>query len=346
MLASLFERCLKRRGIKESDPYDWEKSEQVKTNTSQNGTQNQGNLTQMTSNASRTDFINKKNIAEQHVIPAKPFIEKSSTLTAEIKKKNELSPPQTTQLFKVQKTPSDTTITLPKTQISQNWPTAPQLILCSNRRSASQIDAHPRDSTQIKKSGKIRVPSNWGSTQRLSVLRASGAKTIGEEHSVTQYAVIDDDNVSVVGKGGGAAVTLASQWKSQFDDSEETDNEWKGENQSLNQKDKTSGISVSQPNLIIEVLIDKHTSADAIAPSTESAKVKELNQYQKKKRCLNISGIENYKNIEFLPRCWSVPVLGAYVRSDLEPPLIQQAAFDKMVNKFKLTKTVFNKTVS
>jgi hypothetical protein len=27
-----------------------------------------------------------------------------------------------------------------------------------------------------------------------------------------------------------AGLTLASQWKSQFDDSEETDNEWKGEN--------------------------------------------------------------------------------------------------------------------
>lgn len=29
---------------------------------------------------------------------------------------------------------------------------------------------------------------------------------------------------------GGGGLTLASQWKSQFDDSEETDNEWKGEN--------------------------------------------------------------------------------------------------------------------
>lgn len=25
MLASLFDRCMKRRGVKESDPYDWEK---------------------------------------------------------------------------------------------------------------------------------------------------------------------------------------------------------------------------------------------------------------------------------------------------------------------------------
>lgn len=26
MLISLFERCMKRRGVKESDPYDWEKA--------------------------------------------------------------------------------------------------------------------------------------------------------------------------------------------------------------------------------------------------------------------------------------------------------------------------------
>lgn len=26
MLASLFERCMKRRGVKEGDPYDWEKT--------------------------------------------------------------------------------------------------------------------------------------------------------------------------------------------------------------------------------------------------------------------------------------------------------------------------------
>lgn len=52
------------------------------------------------------------------------------------------------------------------------------------------------------------------------------------DYSITQFAQIDDDNVSAlqqVTKGGGG-LTLASQWKSQFDDSEETDNEWKGEN--------------------------------------------------------------------------------------------------------------------
>ncbi|XP_026734737.1 tau-tubulin kinase homolog Asator [Trichoplusia ni] len=51
------------------------------------------------------------------------------------------------------------------------------------------------------------------------------------DQSYTQFAVMDDENVSAlqqVTKGG--ALTLVSLWKSQFDDSEETtDNEWKQE---------------------------------------------------------------------------------------------------------------------
>ena len=49
--------------------------------------------------------------------------------------------------------------------------------------------------------------------------------------SITQFALADDDNVSQQAtKGGGGGLTLASQWKSQFDDSEETDNELKADN--------------------------------------------------------------------------------------------------------------------
>lgn len=42
---------------------------------------------------------------------------------------------------------------------------------------------------------------------------------------------------------GGGALTLASQWKSQFDDSEETtDNEWKQEPQSPDHRDKSHNM--------------------------------------------------------------------------------------------------------
>lgn len=99
----------------------------------------------------------------------------------------------------------------------------------------------------------LRPSSGTGSTQRLS---GGGGN---RDHSVTQFALIDDENVSALQQvcdiyiyiymfqwngvfdeisvcvqvtRGGGALTLASQWKSQFDDSEETtDNEWKQEPQ-------------------------------------------------------------------------------------------------------------------
>ncbi|KAJ9582731.1 hypothetical protein L9F63_022927, partial [Diploptera punctata] len=62
--------------------------------------------------------------------------------------------------------------------------------------------------------------------------RPISCKLNNRDASITQFAVIDDDNVSALQQvtRGGGGLTLASQWKSQFDDSEETDNEWKGEN--------------------------------------------------------------------------------------------------------------------
>lgn len=68
MLTGLFERCMKRRGVKESDPYDWEKTETASSGISQiNSVQLPtkidyvpGNITQMTvvaSNASGTDYV-------------------------------------------------------------------------------------------------------------------------------------------------------------------------------------------------------------------------------------------------------------------------------------------------
>lgn len=59
---------------------------------------------------------------------------------------------------------------------------------------------------------------------------------------------MDDDNVSALQQvtRGGGGLTLASQWKSQFDDSEETDNEWKAENlQSPEHNNKGNNVPLS-----------------------------------------------------------------------------------------------------
>lgn len=96
----------------------------------------------------------------------------------------------------------------------------------ANRRSATSTNLRPSSAGGGGSASTQRL-SSGGSTTR-------GSGGGGGDHSVTQFALIDDENVSAlqqVTKGGGA-LTLASQWKSQFDDSEETtDNEWKQEPQ-------------------------------------------------------------------------------------------------------------------
>ncbi|XP_063219538.1 tau-tubulin kinase homolog Asator [Bacillus rossius redtenbacheri] len=87
------------------------------------------------------------------------------------------------------------------------------------------------DREPLKERGKdhrIRRLHSSGDSSR----RPISSKMNNRDASVTQFAVIDDDNVSALQQmtKGGGGLTLASQWKSQFDDSEETDNEWKGEN--------------------------------------------------------------------------------------------------------------------
>ncbi|XP_017853661.1 tau-tubulin kinase homolog Asator isoform X2 [Drosophila busckii] len=102
----------------------------------------------------------------------------------------------------------------------------------ANRRSVTLTNLRPLSSG----SGTSATPIQRFSTGAAgSVLCTSATKSSAfGDHSVTQFALIDDENVSAlqqVTKGGGA-LTLASQWKSQFDDSEDTtDNEWKQEPQ-------------------------------------------------------------------------------------------------------------------
>lgn len=43
MLSTLFERCMKRRGVKETDPYDWEKLEGA-VHTASNNISSQNNM--------------------------------------------------------------------------------------------------------------------------------------------------------------------------------------------------------------------------------------------------------------------------------------------------------------
>lgn len=91
-----------------------------------------------------------------------------------------------------------------------------------------QYDVKVIGGTESRKNQRRHRP-NSGSSVNLQRLNSSGTN---RDHSITQFALIDDENVSALQQmtKGGGGLTLASQWKSQFDDSEETtDNEFKQE---------------------------------------------------------------------------------------------------------------------
>lgn len=109
-----------------------------------------------------------------------------------------------------------------------------QRVVQSNRRSATLTNLRPSSSGGTAVSASTQRANSGGGVTAIGSLTAKSSGTATGDHSVTQFALIDDENVSAlqqVTKGGGA-LTLASQWKSQFDDSEDTtDNEWKQEPQ-------------------------------------------------------------------------------------------------------------------
>ncbi|XP_043483044.1 tau-tubulin kinase homolog Asator isoform X2 [Leptopilina heterotoma] len=183
--------------------------------------------------------------------------------------------------------------------------------------------------------------------------------------SITQFAQIDDDNVSAlqqVTKGGGG-LTLASQWKSQFDDSEETDNEWKGDNlQSPEHKGghppsivphttttgneavaATTSTPVSQEGKVqVSVLPTSSQQQSLSAVQTALSRINEDSPHAAgRHRCLNIAGIEKYPELQrALPRAWSVPALAPHVRDYLEAPLVQQAAFDDLLYEVDVMRNI------
>ncbi|XP_022217249.2 tau-tubulin kinase homolog Asator isoform X2 [Drosophila obscura] len=101
-----------------------------------------------------------------------------------------------------------------------------------NRRSATSTNLRPSSSGAGSNSIQ-RINSASAGAAGAGTGSNTARSSVTGDHSVTQFALIDDENVSALQQvTRGGALTLASQWKSQFDDSEDTtDNEWNREPQ-------------------------------------------------------------------------------------------------------------------
>ena len=145
-----------------------------------------------------------------------------------------------------------------------------------------------------------RREENKRKSQNRQQQRSGKASVNRADFSITQFAQIDDDNVSAiqqVTKGGG--ITLASQWKSQFDDSEGTDNEWKPvenlpspEHKSHVVENVTANVTQQSPNILVTDASPRPLDLEKLLKKVQSC----------------------------LPKAWSFPALDA--QDNMEASLI------------------------
>ncbi|KAK9876223.1 hypothetical protein WA026_012525 [Henosepilachna vigintioctopunctata] len=343
MLISIFERCMKRRGVKESDPFDWERTSTSETITPQN-TQtttavaptsnikhtihsvdnNQENI-EPTDNKEIQDARRKKQetestvaIAELPIYVPRSHIDKNCNATS------------TDQILHAPRRRATSHLEQPFEKLDNE--------AVASTKSISDVNQKPaplrKSQSGVATLGRLRVvapvtgslveapstPEQERPRRRQpSAARSSRAGT--RDQSLTQFAVIDDENVT-----RGGALTLASQWKSQFDDSEETtDNEWKPES-----PEHRAGLGVPLENIVTAAPL-------ALSRISEDSRTSH-------RKYINIAGIEDYPQLMGgLPRAWSAPSLGPALRSGLKPPLLQQAAFDDLVFKVDIMRNVASK---
>ncbi|XP_019772963.2 tau-tubulin kinase homolog Asator isoform X3 [Dendroctonus ponderosae] len=371
MLISLFERCMKRRNVKESDPFDWEKptgdSQPIsQVSQVQPPTTTPTTLARQTTKLLTTTENNQENI--------EPTDNKEIQIDARRRIEAENTAPLAT----------DTQTNAGRPGVDKNCNATAVDQTSRRRRATSHFDQAPTD--RLDNEAAVASAKSTSDAPRPAPLRKSqsGAATLGRlrvatppqgqsgslgespatpeqerprrrapsaarssrgtrDQSVTQFAVMDDENVSQQVTRGGA-LTLVSQWKSQFDDSEETtDNEWKPESPEHHRGGGSHAGSIHQSHLQAAPV----ESLAGVTPQTQAvlSKISEDSKASHRKY-VNIAGIEDYPElVGALPRAWSCPALGPRIRRALKPPLLQQAAFDDLVFRMDVMRNVASKHI-
>jgi tau tubulin kinase len=353
MLINLFERCMKRRGVKPTDPYDWEKTPAgdnvtvtqtteaqpptapttLPRHTKHTTTDNNQENIEPTDNKEAQLEARRRRIETENTVPLGTDVQTNAVVRPVVDKNCNATPVEQVQQQ------------APRRRATSHLEQPPERLdneAVASAKSTSDANQKPaplrKSQSGVATLGRLRVVTpaqvqGGGSLvespatpeqerpRRRQPSAARSSRSGLRDQSLTQFAVIDDENVSQQVTRGGA-LTLASQWKSQFDDSEETtDNEWKPESPEHRATlVPNEGAAPGAPPPLSRISEDSRTSH---------------------KKYINIAGIEDYPELMGgLPRAWSTPSLGPYVRTGLKPPLLQQAAFDDLIFRVDVMRNV------
>ncbi|XP_015369788.1 PREDICTED: uncharacterized protein LOC107165871 isoform X2 [Diuraphis noxia] len=405
MLTGLFERCMKRRGVKECDQFDWEKTTEtvqpavtvsVITNnttpvisrpitcTSYGAEINNQLVTSTVDNGQEEEPVNKKNTPEEQIQCDNNIIYRRAQ-----KLESDANNSGSNKIISTDKNCNATSSTpldhlpipksSPKKVVQRRAVSMPGLereteLLDASKRNSSQtnctvdsgfpptplnVDGVPNSDlgnlntaviatqeankvitasspvveadsivNQIKKEQRSLHFARRQATPNRQILKSSA--TTARDVTYTQFAVIDDDNLSAMQQmtRGGGGLTLMSQWKSQFDDSEETDNEWKPENlQSPEHRLSLHGVSLSGKDNVYPQYLNNCKTPDKTSGRDQLAQC--FSKYT-----------DNLIHNSLLSRAWSEIQIASKLRSNLEPPWLQEAVFDDIVYELDTSRNI------
>ncbi|XP_021963759.1 tau-tubulin kinase homolog Asator isoform X2 [Folsomia candida] len=162
-----------------------------------------------------------------------------------------------------------------------------------------------------------------------------GKSVAGGDQSITQFAEMEDGGMSAHGQitrggGGGGLLTMASQWKSQFDDGDDqTDNEWRAAEQ----------LASPEHNVTKGVLGGQEGTTQQQRGVCGGEQRSSLNY-------LNLeASTEESALVGSLPKVHSNPEISEHIRPGLEAPLVLHAAFDEYAYDLDLSRNVASKQV-
>ena len=119
-----------------------------------------------------------------------------------------------------------------------------------------------RGGTMERQRRRMQMPSSGGRTTSFKFRSSSNtgmsSSTLGAgggtgDNSITQMAMMDDDNLSAaITHGGGGGMTLHSRWKSQFDDSEGSENETEMKGEQLQSPEHKQEVAGTTEDLLLQ----------------------------------------------------------------------------------------------
>lgn len=220
--------------------------------------------------------------------------------------------------------------------------------------------------------GGCRWRRSYNSASSTNFLTPRSASTTSPgmmDASYTQFAVMEDDiNSQMTRGGGGGGLTLASQWKSQFDDdeSEETDSDWKAGAELNNvaqspseQREKfccavaaLRGSATGETGDTSECCCKGTSGRPSNSNCTKDGSANKSTQAQLSRRLREttsrqrrmVSGTSRVSLAEAaLPRAWSLPQMNSKIRLNLRPPFLQHAVIDDILYQIDVMRNIATK---